>query len=283
MIIKTKQDNTTDLAWERLYIRLEQDNLLPRKEISFKRILFKSTGFRWAASIAILCVCLLTVLFLKQTTNTSKSELLVLQNETNAPTLVTTLEDGSVVYLSAQAIIYYPAHFQEDKRAVTLTGNAFFEISKQQERPFVIDTEVAEIEVLGTFFEVQSSDKSSFHLSVRNGEVKVTLKHTRQTIHVQAGETASLASGSLQLSKTGIHQFNNYFEKLCFKDERLADIVRIINDNANQIPIEVAAEQENRRLNFDYSGETSQEIAHLICLALNLHYSQQQNKIIITQ
>ena len=283
MINETKQNSDIDLAWEQLVHRLEQDNLLPPYKTISKKSIFLSSGLRWTASIAILCVCMLTVLFMRQSrTKTTENELLVLHNETNAATLATTLTDGSIVYLSERATIYYPDRFLEDKRAVTLVGNAFFEVSSQQERPFVIDTEMAEIEVLGTFFRVQSADKSSFHLAVRNGEVKVTLKNNNQIIYVKAGEAAHLQSGALQLTKTDWLQFDNCFEKICFKDERLADIARIINLNSNFIPIEVDEEQENRRLNFDYSGETPREAAQLICMALNLHYFQKQNSIFIT-
>jgi ferric-dicitrate binding protein FerR (iron transport regulator) len=284
MIIKTKQDKTIDLAWERLYNRLEQDNLLPNKETSSVRTIFLTTGFRWAAGIAMLCVCILTVLLLKQRIKTAESELLVLHNEMNAPTLATTLEDGSIVYLSEQATIYYPEHFQEDKRVVTLMGNAFFEVDKQPERPFVIDTEAAKIEVLGTSFQVKSCDKSSFHLAVRSGEVRVTLKKNNQILYViRAGEAALLESGALQLSKTDGHQFDNCFEKICFKDERLADIARIINFHSNSTPIEVAAESGNRRLSFVYSGETPEDAAQLMCMALNINYLLRHDVIFITQ
>ena len=284
MIYKTKQNSDINIAWEQLVHRLEQDNLLPPHITTSKKSVFLSSGFRWAASIAILCLCLLTVLFMRQSrTKTSESELLVLHNETNAPTLATTLEDGSIVYLSEQASIYYPDHFQKDKRAVILVGNAFFEVSNQQERPFVIDTEIAEIEVLGTFFRVKSIDTSSFHLAVRNGEVKVTLKNNNQIIYVKAGEAAQLQSGALHLSITDMQQFDNCFEKIRFKDERLTDIARIINLNSNFIPIVIDEKQGNRRLNFDYSGETPQEAAQLICMALNLNYFQKQNSIFITK
>ena len=283
MIDKTKQEKTIELAWERLYNRLEQDHLLPAKKISAGHSIFMSTGFRWVASIAILCVCILSVLLLKQRINPAEPDLLVLHNEMNAPTLATTLEDGSVVYLSEQATIYYPEHFQVNKRIVTLLGNAFFEVNKQSGRPFVIDTKVAEIEVLGTFFQVQNSDNSAFRLSVRNGEVKVTLKKSNQMIYVHAGKTVLLESGALQIATSELHPFDNGFEKIRFKDQRLADITRIINAHSYLIPIEVDAEQGSRRLNFDYAGETPQEVAQLICLALNLNYTEQQNCIRITK
>ena len=282
MKIKEKQENTTNMAWENLYKRMEQDNLLPKNEVP-ERNIFKSGIFRWSASAAILCVCFVSFWLIKQHPNIPKSELLVLQNENDAPTLATTLEDGSIVYLSEQAAIHYPEHFQEDKRVVVLQGDAFFEISKQHERPFIIDTELAEIEVLGTFFHVQNSEKSSFLLSVRNGEVKVTHKQTDQTIHVRAGEAVSLEADYLQITQVDWQLFDNYFEKIHFKDERLADVARIINMNSDLTQIEISPELENKRLTTTFSGETPEIMAELICLALNLTYSQQQNTIYITK
>jgi ferric-dicitrate binding protein FerR (iron transport regulator) len=283
MIYKEKQKHTIDLAWEHLYNRLEQDNLLPKKELS-RRTIFHSNGFRWAASVAILCICSVSVWLINQRTNIHGNDLLVISNEKNAPTLATTLEDGSIVYLSEQATIQYPEHFQEDKRMISLQGDAFFEISKQQGRPFFIDTELAEIEVLGTFFHVKSSAKSAFLLSVRNGEVKVTLKKNNQTTYIKAGEAALWESGNLRLTEADMYLFNTYFEKIHFKDERLADIARIINQHSALTRIEVSPELEYRQLNITFfSEETTEMKAKQICMALNLTYSQQQNTIFITQ
>ena len=282
MILKEKQENTINTAWENLYKRLEQDDLLPKKEL-IGRSIFQSSGFRWAASVAVLCLCFVSVWFIKQSPKIVENELLVLHNENNAPTLATALEDGSIVYLAEQTTICYPEHFQEDKRVVSLQGDAFFEISKQQQRPFFIDTELAEIEVLGTFFHVQSGEKSPFLLSVRNGEVKVRLKKSNQTIYVRGGEAALLEADYLQITKADRHLFDNYFEKIHFKDERLTDVVRIINQNSALTRIEISPELENRRLTTTFSGDTPEIMAELICMALNLTYSQQQNIIYITK
>jgi len=284
MIHKEKQQHTIDLAWEQLYNRLEQDNLLPENDIS-GRTVFHSNLFRWAAACAaILCICSVSVWLIMQNANTNRSDLLVLHNEKNAPTLAATLEDGSVVYLSGQATIHYPEHFQEDKRTVSLQGDAFFDVSKQQGRPFIIDTELAEIEVLGTFFHVKSSDKSAFLLSVRNGEVKVILKKNSQPTYVKAGEAALLESGSLQLTEADMYLFNTCFEKIHFKDERLANVARIINQHSTLTRIEIAPEVENRQLNMTFFPEETPEMkVKQICMALNLNYTQQQNTFYITK
>ena len=281
-VFRSPQKQSIDLAWEQLYKRLEQDNLLPENDIS-GRTVFHSIGFRWAAACAaILCICSVSVWLIIQ--NIPVSDMLVLYNEKNAPTLVTTLEDGSIAYLSEQSTIRYPEHFQEDKRMIALQGNAFFDVSKQAGRPFYIDTELAEIEVLGTFFHVKSSNPSAFLLSVRNGEVKVTMKKNNRTAYVKAGEAALLESDNLQLIEADMKLFNTYFEKIHFKDERLTDIAHIINLHATSTRIEVSPDLENMRINITFFPEETPEMkVKQICLALNLNYSQQKNIFFITK
>ena len=54
--------------------------------------------------------------------------------------LVTTLEDGSVVYLAQESTLQYPEHFTTDKREVNLQGEAFFDVAKNHEQTFLIET-----------------------------------------------------------------------------------------------------------------------------------------------
>jgi len=282
MINKEEQEKIINLAWEQLYRRLEADNLLPEKEIT-GRTIFQSYGFRWAAAITLLCICAAAFWMMKQKAPGKENGWLVLHNEQHATTLASTLEDGSIIYLSEQTTIRYPEHFQEDRRMITLQGDAFFEISRQPERPFFIHTDWADIEVLGTFFHVKSSDKSNFLLSVRNGEVKVTSKFHNGTVHVKAGQAAWLTSESVQITNADMQLFNTCFEKIHFKDERVGDITRVINLHSTSVRIEISPALENRQLNITFSGETPEMMAQLICLALNLTYSQHQDTIYITE
>ena len=59
--------------------------------------------------------------------------------------LVTTLEDGSVVYLAQESTLKYPEHFATDKREVNLQGEAFFDVAKKHEQTFLIETEKVQI------------------------------------------------------------------------------------------------------------------------------------------
>ena len=281
MTLKVKNDRVTDDAWNALYKRFDNDGLLPAADNKPTRGVLHSTGMKWVAVAAVACICIISALVIRNM-NTGDLKMYTLHNEENAPTLVTTLEDGSVVYLNQQTSIEYPVHFEKDRRRVSMQGDAFFEISKNRERPFFIETANARIEVLGTAFNVVSKDKDSFSLSVKHVEVKVTLKQSGQSTHVKAGETVLLDSDNLQKTiSSDKGKFDGYLKQIHFKDERLTDVIRIINMNSESTKLSVSPHLGDRLLTVTFSDNTPATMAELICLALNLKYTQSDNVITI--
>lgn len=277
-----KNKSKTDQAWEQLYTRLEQDGLLD-KPISGTQIPYRIGLMKWAAAIVILCVSVATAIFLGQE-RTPETTLLTLHNNEASTTLVTTLEDGSIVYLADNSQLSYPEHFQREKREVSLLGNALFDVSGNKERPFLIETEQARIEVLGTSFNIKSSDKSAFELAVRRGLVKVTLKKNGEQTLVKAGQTVSLFSNRLQVAPTQDNeQFSDYTRRIQFKDERLGDILHVINLEYPKMPLKTTADLENRRLTVCFYNNSPATMAELICAALKLKCTQQNNIWMISE
>ena len=277
-----KNKSKTDQAWEQLYTRLEQDGLLD-KPISGTQIPYRIGLMKWAAAIIILCVSVATAIFLGQE-RTPETTLLTLHNNEASTTLVTTLEDGSIVYLADNSQLSYPEHFQREKREVSLLGNALFDVSGNKERPFLIETEQARIEVLGTSFNIKSSDKSAFELAVRRGLVKVTLKKNGEQTLVKAGQTVSLFSNRLQVAPTQDNeQFSDYTRRIQFKDERLGDILHVINLEYPKMPLKTTADLENRRLTVRFYNNSPATMAELICAALKLKCTQQNNIWMISE
>lgn len=284
MTLKETDNKITDQAWDCLYTRLEQDGLLPDEmTVTAGKGNLRATIIRWGAVAAVLCICIISV-FVIRGQKTGHVNLLTMTNEKNAPTMVSTLEDGSVVYLSAQTSLEYPERFTNDRREVTLHGNAFFDISRNPDKPFIIETKQAVIEVLGTAFNVKSPDDAAFSLSVKHGEVRVTSKVNGQTVNVTAGETALFQSDNLQKVKTtDTNQFKTYLKRVHFKDQPLADVVKIINMNTDGEELKISPDLENRLLTVTFSDDTPYTMAQLICLALNLQFTQQNNIISISQ
>lgn len=281
MTRKEKDNRKTDQAWEHVYLRLEKDGLInPTKKGGFLPYVDVPRLSRWqivSSVAAILCCIYFFVNDFNQTEKETNRDLLTRQNM-ETTTLVTTLEDGSIVYLAGNAAIYYPEHFQQDKREISLQGNALFDITGNRTRPFLIETEDTRIEVLGTAFNVKSDGTQPFELSVQRGQVKVTLKKSGQDVFVKAGQTATLSSRKLQVSQTKHpEQFAQYICQIRFKDERLADILRIINLNTADLRLQTTPALEDRTLTVTFSDNSPENIAELICAALNLKYTRDKN------
>ena len=281
MIQKENNKIDIDQAWHQLYARLEQDELLPEEATAKKTKLFHRPVIRWAAAIIVLCVSIATGWILS---GNADSNLLTLHNEKGSVTLVTTLEDGSIVYLSDDTQLRYPEHFDSQKREVLLKGNALFDVSGNSNHPFLIETEFIRVEVIGTAFNVQSTDNNPFELSVQRGEVKVTHKESGESLHVKAGETATLLSNRLQIEQTSENkEIDSFTGQIRFKDERLSDILTVINKRSSGIMLQATESLKDRQLTVTFDNESPEAIANLICIAFNLSCKKEMNVLLISE
>ncbi|MDH6358558.1 FecR domain-containing protein [Parabacteroides sp. PF5-9] len=281
---QTRQEKMkTDQAWEQLYARLEQEDLLNKHADKKSQRLFSIRSVTWAAAIALLCITGISV-YLNSVSDEANKMLLTLQNSENAVTLVTTLEDGSIVYLDNNSQLQYPEHFADEKREVALQGNALFEISGNRERPFLIETADVYIKVIGTSFNVRCMENEPFKLAVRQGEVEVTLRQTNETIAVKAGQTVTLISDNLQLSHSSDNdEFRHYTSRIRFKDEKLTDLLNVINKNEANITILAEPSLADRRITITFEENSPEEMVELICLGLNLKYTRDNNYLTLSQ
>ena len=67
-----------------------------------------------------------------------------------------TLPDGTLVKLNAGTTLSYPTVFNKDKREVSLRGEAYFEVAKRKDQPFIVRTKNQEVQVLGTHFNINA-------------------------------------------------------------------------------------------------------------------------------
>ena len=86
-----------------------------------------------------------------------------------------TLPDGSKVWLNASSSIHYPTAFLEKERRVTITGEAYFEIAKNANKPFIVKVyNGAEVKVLGTHFNVKSyADEDEIQTTLLEGSINI--------------------------------------------------------------------------------------------------------------
>ena len=83
------------------------------------------------------------------------------------------LPDGSLVWLNATSSIHFPTSFAGKERRVEITGEAYFEVARKRDMPFVVSVNGAEVQVLGTHFNVNAySDEDNVKTTLLEGSVK---------------------------------------------------------------------------------------------------------------
>jgi len=269
-----------DRAWDKLHARLVDEKLIEQStktvSVSF------SSKMRWAASIALLCVLGGTVGLYVGLKKEESVPFISIHNSDVINTLVRTLDDGSVVYLAGGSALTCPEKFATDKRQVSLHGEALFDVHGDKSCPFLIETEPALVEVTGTEFHVKSDGKESFVLSVLHGSVVVSLKPDGLPVSVESGETVLLQAGRLhQTESVDQRLFARYTQQMQFKDERLEHIVRVINKISDKPIIFADSDLKNRELTITFSNNTADEMVELLCVALELKFSDNGGEMVI--
>jgi transmembrane sensor len=105
-----------------------------------------------------------------------------------------TLPDGTVVWLNAASSLKYPTAFTGRERVVELTGEGYFEVAGNKEKPFKVQTADQTVEVLGTHFNINSyADEPAVKTTLLEGSVKVIQHGTHKTKTLKPGEQSTLS------------------------------------------------------------------------------------------
>ena len=114
------------------------------------------------------------------------------------------LPDGSKVWLNAASSITYPIAFSGNERMVTITGEAYFEVTKNKAMPFRVKVNDMEVEVLGTLFDINSyGDEGNIQTTLLEGSVRVANTGS-QPVLLQPGQQAQSAAGIQAQPAAGI-------------------------------------------------------------------------------
>ena len=192
------------------------------------------------------------------------------------------LSDGSKVWLNAASSIRFPTVFSGKFREITLTGEAYFEVAKNEEKPFKVNVGAMQIAVLGTHFNVNAyDDEGDIKTSLLQGSVEIDngksvglLKPGQQA--VVSNKEDRIKTGSVDLTevtawKNGLFQFDG------------ADITTIMREIGRWYDVEIL--YSGKVPNHRFVGKISRNVALsevLRILALsNIKFSVAGKKIIV--
>ncbi|MBU2915106.1 MULTISPECIES: FecR family protein [Reichenbachiella] len=144
------------------------------QKIDYKRQL--KVPYRWAAAVTILLVSTWLMVAYRQSIYQELYTLTTKSVEVpKGKMLVVDLPDGSKVWVRSGSVLSYNYLFLGEERRVDLTGEAFFEVEKNPEKPFVVNAGDWNTRVLGTSFNVKAlPDLEAYEVLVKTGKVQVS-------------------------------------------------------------------------------------------------------------
>ena len=196
-------------------------------------------------------------------------------------TLVDTLPDGSVITMNKNATIRYAENFTAGgTREVKLKGEAFFQVTPDKSKPFLIEANDVIVRVVGTSFNVKSSPEKT-EVIVETGLVEVTKKEQRVKIKPMEKVTVWKDVPELTPQKNE-DQFYKYYrtDKLVCEDTPLWKLAGVLNE-AYQQRIVVSAERRDLPINTTFENKSLDEILMIISETFNITVVRNDGQIIL--
>lgn len=197
-----------------------------------------------------------------------------------------TLQDGTTVWLNARSTLVYPSRFADDHREVTIMGEAFFDVVKNPEKPFVVMANGMEVEVTGTRFNVCCYPESDFmETSLIEGSVNVKVPTiSSSAVKLVPDQKIRVANGEMKVEPIAHHSYFLWTEGVySFENESFYEIIRKL-ELYYDVKIII---QDPSILNFTYTGKFRQrdgidEILRIIQKIQRFTISKNEDRSVIT-
>lgn len=170
--LQAKSTVNEEAAWERFQQRVQNEQQQTTKAITLPKR--RMNWMQLAASLALLVGAVWIVNFM-----VNGNQVTVVADN---GVITETLPDGTTVTLNKSAELKYAKNFKGDTRNVILKGEAFFDVTPNKNKPFVINVNEVQVTVVGTSFNVKGSEKKT-EVIVETGIVEVAKKQNSVTLN----------------------------------------------------------------------------------------------------
>ncbi len=199
--------------------------------------------------------------------------------------LTFSLPDGSSVKLNAGSKLIFPEKFDEQSREVKLEGEAFFDISRDINRPFRINTKDFKVEVLGTSFNVKAYANDESSVAVKSGKVSVELFDDDTRFLLDPNEIVSYFPTTDKLEKYKLEDTQWVFgwteKQLIYKN---SNIDHILKDLSKWYGVEFEIQRRlntSKTISGKYDNPPLFEVMESLSFAYDFKFEIEKSKVII--
>lgn len=190
------------------------------------------------------------------------------------------LSDGTIVWLKGESKLVFPIKFGGAERAVTLEGEALFEVTKDAHHPFLIYCGSLTTRVLGTSFNIRNTGKE-VAISVLTGAVSIN-GHNILREHENAVYSATQATVKKgHATREAVHEFTKGTEyDMAFNDARMEEVIQRI-EKKFEIDIQGDTAIANSLFTADLTDQSLSTTMEMISQALNLEVTIKGKTVIM--
>ena len=273
----TEYVSHADKLWQRMNIRIngvKKD--LNKKEKVIRVSLNKLRLISVAASI-ILTICFSFSWYLiKQSSNTNN--IAQFYTTINGKSKVV-LPDGSEVWLNSNSSLEYKTNFWNRERSVFLTGEAYFDVAKDDSRPFIVKNQGFRVKVYGTTFNVKAfENNNSMEVSLLSGSIDVSSANDVRMM--VPGETAVCMknTGKISVEKTDVNFIAVWAkDSIRFERKSIKELVKYLSRWYGVKFVLDSSISENQAYTFTVKNEPLEEILRLMAHIHLIKYSFDNN------
>ncbi len=209
--------------------------------------------------------------------------LLFLLNKTKTDLRVESLADGSEITIHGDSEVEVLT-MDGQLREVRLTGKAYFDIERDEKRPFIIHTDNAVIEVLGTTFLIDSDDGDT-EVCVETGLVGLTKTDGDLSVELEKGEMGLVSDVNKGIIKK-INENPNYLawktKIITFKDAELSEVKRVLEDVYGITVVMDNPSLSNCKLTAKISKKKAKDAVEIIARTFNLEVEIEDKQVILS-
>ena len=247
-----------------------------KRQFVFSKITAIFIGF----VIGFACLYILTKFNKSEEVPVSQKVKMIERSNPAGRNSIITLPDGTKIRLNAASTLIFPREFSREARQISLTGEAFFEVTEDPSRPFIINTGRFSTTVLGTSFNISAyASSQEIKVAVVEGKVFVENKQGKggkNSLTVTPKEMAVFNKAS---GKLNVHTFS-YLKEIAWKD----NIIHFENANMDEIIDELAKWYgvtfvlnkritSNRDYTATYDNKSLEEILKGLSFAFNFKFT----------
>jgi len=283
-IDKMNKQFNVDNAWEKLHDRIiAHENVTEPAETLLKTqksgIYF--TPLRIAASLLSIMLIGASLIFI---TGKFRSNTIVTSSVDRITNIK--LPDGSSVYLNTDTKLSYSKKFNYTTREITLDGEAYFEVSPDKNKPFLIYADNACIRIVGTSFNVDTKGTDQqVEVYVSTGIVELSEAKNRDNgIVLKPGYLGTLNQNGLKSIKADNENSIAWKTRnMNFKDTRLSEVAKVLNDVYQVNILFSEPDMDTTRITGMYQDDLLDDVLNIICTQNHFTIEKSDNKIYLVR